>query len=51
MQEGLSDRLAQPPCDDAAGKWSPRASLLFIIGSCGAFWALAITAAALLTRR
>jgi hypothetical protein len=49
LQGRLWDSDARP--DQAAGKWSPRASLLFILGTCGAFWGLAYAATSLLSLR
>jgi hypothetical protein len=53
LQDELSSRLwgsdAQP--DQVAGKWSPRARLLFMLGTCGAFWAAVYAATSLLSRR
>jgi hypothetical protein len=53
FQDGLSSRLSdcgvEP--DEVAGQWSPRASLLFILGTCAAFWGLVYAATSLLSRR
>lgn len=35
LQEALSAALSEP---QPAGKWSPRATLLFIVTVCGGFW-------------
>ena len=46
LQIRLQDELALEP---AHAKWSPRMTLLFVVGSCGAFWAavgLAVSTAA-----
>ncbi|MGH3426516.1 MAG: hypothetical protein ACRDQZ_02905, partial [Mycobacteriales bacterium] len=44
----LAARPDDPPRD---GKWSARATLAFVLGSCGAFWCLAFYLAALALRR
>lgn len=41
LQRGLEGSLQ---VDQAAERWSPRATLLFILATCGGFWALAALA-------
>lgn len=41
LQDELQHRLGQDVADNGLAKWSPRASLLFILGSRGIFWGLA----------
>ena len=48
LQDDLSARLLSDPPDT---KWSKRATLIFIVGSCGAFWSLAFWALSALIRR
>ncbi len=47
LQGELSARF---PYEPAGTSWSKRATLLFIVGSCGAFWAAAAGVAAILMR-
>ena len=51
LQDELLHRLGQDVADDGLAKWSPRASLLFILGWCGLFWGLAYLTYTLITRR
>ena len=41
LQEELSARWAKATANE---KWSKRNTVLFVVGTCGAFWALAIWA-------
>jgi hypothetical protein len=53
LQDELSSRLWDSDVDQdpVAGQWSPRSSLLFILGTGGVFWGLALAAMSLLARR